>query len=122
MKKEDVIIAGLSGEFKDKARSLVESTLTRIAPAIDIVALKVDYVETSSLPPIGYRCTILVKSDNAPVIRARAQDCDEILAVYRATAALLDQLPDMETGASPNRATARISHRLVSRPTLRGNE
>jgi hypothetical protein len=104
MDEKDVFITGLSRDFEDRARNLVRSTLTPVAPAIDLVALKMESVDASSPASIGYSCTILAKTGEAPVIRAEAQDCDEVLAVYRATTALLDQLPAVETGVRANRA------------------
>jgi|GEM_PF-4012456 len=105
MDKNDVFITGLSRDFEDRARNLVRSTLTSVAPTIDLVALKLESFGASSRSSLGYACTILAKTDQAPVIRARASDCDEILAVYKATSALLNKLPDFEVSEG-NRRTA----------------
>ncbi len=105
MDEKNVFGTGLCGDLEDRARSLIRSTLTPVAPDIEIVDFNLDYVQASSPASISYGCTILVKTGDSSVIRVGARDCDEVLAVYKATTALLDQLPLIEKGKSANRPT-----------------
>ncbi len=92
MDKDIIVITGNHDGNEEHARQLINSTLTPMESVIEIVAVKVDYNRTVPLVTCNYYCTILLKIEGGAVIRAETRDCDDILAVYKALAKIVDQI------------------------------
>jgi len=102
MDKDIVVITGNHEKNEERARQLIGRTLAPLRPEIDIIAVKISQDDVLPLVTYNYHCTILLKIEGGAIIRAEARDCDDILAVYRALAKIVDQIPLRDAGESNN--------------------
>ncbi len=94
--KDIVFVAGNHEECKWFAHQLINGTLAPLDAEIDTIAVKIDHELAFPLAVTDFHCTIIVKTKGGASIRAEARDCDDILAVYRALAMIVDQVPMIE--------------------------
>jgi hypothetical protein len=90
---EYVFLSGGSKKIERQARSLVSNTLSRLDTGISIVAVKINYDDVALEDAFKYHCTILVKLKNGNIMRSKARDCDEMLAIYKALSQTIDLIP-----------------------------
>ncbi len=87
-----ILIAGsLEKTTEARVRQLVNRTLAPLEPVIDIIVVNVGHDNTLPLDTFDFHCTILLKIKGGTIIRAEAREGDDILAVYRALAKIVDQ-------------------------------
>ncbi len=96
MRKHDDFITNDLKHIEDRAQDLILYTLKSLKSDIDILATRI--VPDNPHPPaaIGYCATILMKTLDGNTLRSEARDCDEMLAVYKALAKIIDQVPMIE--------------------------
>ena len=93
MNMESVVLSGGSKKIERLAHSLVVNTLSLLYSGISIVAIKIDTDGAIGGNAFKYQCIILVKLENGNILRSKACDCDEILAIYKALSKTIDSLP-----------------------------
>jgi len=91
--RDIVFITGDLEQIEERTRQLFNRTLAPLESTIDVIAVKIDHDKTLSSASFDFRCTILLKIKGGATLRAEGCDCDDILAVYRALAKIVDQIP-----------------------------
>lgn len=100
--KTDIVFAnGGLERIERHARKLINRTLAPLNSAIEIVAVKIDHDMAIPSASFDFHCTILLKIEGGATIRGEGRDCDDILAIYRAIAKIIDQiqLTDVKVGS-----------------------
>lgn len=96
MKSDALILGSDLRQVEDRAHKLVLQTLAPVQSGIDGIAVRIGSDNLDPSAAIGYRATILVKTLAGNPLRSESCDCDEILAVYKALAKIVDQVPKIE--------------------------
>ncbi|MBN2225979.1 MAG: hypothetical protein JW763_01300 [candidate division Zixibacteria bacterium] len=93
MNTEKVVLSGGAKQIERQARGLISDTLSQLGSGISIAAIKIDCDGVTREDAFIYHCTILVKLKNGRILRSKARDDDEMLAVYKALSKTIDSLP-----------------------------
>ncbi len=91
MKKNTVFISEDLKQVEDRARNLIHGTLAQLPSVIDTVAMKMNHDPGFPKAAGSYHCTISLRMVGEATLHSEARDCDEMLAVYRALAKIVDQ-------------------------------